>query len=447
MATSAAPSHAGDHPSASPWFLLVLLSMAYVCATLDRVVIGLLVEPIKANLKISDVQFGLLQGPAFSLTYIVFGLPMGFLVDRLNRTRLVSFGIACWSIVTAMHGLAGSFLALFLARTGVGLGEATLSPSSYSLIGDSFASERHGVALGIFAMSGVLGAGLSMVVGGFLIGLIEARGAIVAPFLGTLQPWQQVFLLLALPGLLLSLLFLAVAEPRRRSANQSAEAVPGNLSSIRAFYRANAAFLVRHHIAIGLANMITLASLAWIAALYIRVHGWTIADIGLASGIATMAGAVVGLWGGGMISDYAMRFGPQARLVVCGIAVLLGGGAAAAYPLLENASLAMVGFWLVMTLSCLPMGAGNAALQYVVPGNFRGVASAVFFFSIGIVAMFGPPLVALVSESAFPGSTGLRFGLAIVSPIALVGSSLFFFWAIPPYRRALAALRLTSSAH
>jgi MFS family permease len=148
------------------WLLLALLAAAYLCAVIDRTLLSVLVEPIKADLRLTDTQIALLQGLAFLLTYSTVAIPIGLLIDRVHRTWLVAVGISLWSVMTALCGAAHHIWSLFLARAGVGIGESVLSPAAYSLISDSFPKKRLGLAFGIYTAGAKSGIGLGLTVGG-----------------------------------------------------------------------------------------------------------------------------------------------------------------------------------------------------------------------------------------------------------------------------------------
>jgi MFS family permease len=191
-----------------------------VCNTfsfIDRQVLGLLVTPIKQEFGISDTRIGLLQGLAFGLFYTLLGIPMGRLVDSGNRRKIVAAGVALWSLMTAAGAGARSFSSLFLARMGVGIGEATLSPAAFSLLSDYHPRERLASALSIFSMGIFFGSGLALIVGGLIIGAVGS--------------WRLTFLLVGLPGLLAALLALTIREPARRDLLLNESGQPSRLDS------------------------------------------------------------------------------------------------------------------------------------------------------------------------------------------------------------------------
>ena len=194
------------------WFVVFVLSLATIVSYIDRQVINLLVEPIKASLSISDTQISLLQGFSFAIFYAVLALPIARLADTGKRTRLINLGIITWTLATFSCGLAVGFWTLFFARVFVGAGEATLTPSSYSMIGDYFRKDRLPLAISLFVSASFLGSGVALIAGAYVIDAVEAFGIINLPLLGELEPWQLIFMLVSLPSVLLLLLMRLVKE-------------------------------------------------------------------------------------------------------------------------------------------------------------------------------------------------------------------------------------------
>ena len=193
--------------------MVILLTVAYVFSFVDRYILGLLIEPIKADLGLSDTQIGLLLGPAFAIFYATMGLPLGWLADRKRRTWIVAAGVALWSFATAASGLAKNFLHLFIARMSVGVGEATLSPCAMSLISDSFPKEKRAKPIAFYTMALSLGAGIASLVSAGVLQWAKSVPAIELPIIGVVAPWQFTFIVVGLPGVLLALLMLTLREP------------------------------------------------------------------------------------------------------------------------------------------------------------------------------------------------------------------------------------------
>ena len=199
-----------------PWYVVGVLTLAYLISFLDRQILALMVGPIKADLDLTDTQISLLMGVAFSIFYIIVGIPLGRLADRKNRRNIIALGITFWSIMTAACGLAFKFSHLFLARIGVGVGEASLTPSAVSMISDYFSRKDRGRAIATYNMGVSLGTGFAMVLGGAIVTYVAKAPPVDLPIIGILKGWQYVFFLVALPGLFVAVLvMLTVREPPR----------------------------------------------------------------------------------------------------------------------------------------------------------------------------------------------------------------------------------------
>ena len=195
------------------WYVLGVLVLLYVLNFIDRQIVSILVEDIKADLGATDAEMGFLTGAAFGVFYALFGIPLGKLADEWHRVRLIAAGLTVWSLFTALSGFAKSFGALSLARLGVGVGEATASPAAYSLISDWFPKRMRGTALALYSSGLYLGGGVSLLIGAVIVQRWNAAYPGGGP-LG-LVGWQAAFLAVGLPGLLLALLILTLREPNR----------------------------------------------------------------------------------------------------------------------------------------------------------------------------------------------------------------------------------------
>jgi len=199
------------------WYVVVICMVAYILSFVDRQILSLMIEPIKADLMLSDTQFSLLQGLAFSLFYAIMGLPIAALADQKSRIKIIATGIAFWSLATAACGLSKNFIQMFIARLSVGAGEAALSPAFYSIVADLFPKDKLGRALGVYAIGAFIGSGLAFLIGGYVIGLLKDVSFVALPLIGEVKTWQLTFMIVGLPGVLLALLMvLTVREPARK---------------------------------------------------------------------------------------------------------------------------------------------------------------------------------------------------------------------------------------
>ena len=209
------------------WYVASLLSFVYVLSYVDRYILSLLIEPIKSSLSLTDFEIGLLIGPAFVILFVTVGLPVGWLIDRKSRTAILSVGIALWSLMTAACGLANSFFSLFIMRVGVGVGETTAAPSAFSLFGDYFPKDTRPRAVALFMLGAPAGAGLTYIIGGQIVEIISESPPWTLPIVGELLAWQSAFLIVGLPGLLVSLaVWFTVREPVRQERFTESDSGP-----------------------------------------------------------------------------------------------------------------------------------------------------------------------------------------------------------------------------
>ena len=236
------------------WYTVILCMVAYVLSFVDRQIIALLIEPIQADLQISDTQFSLLTGLAFSLFYATMGLPIARWADVGSRPLIISAGIVVWSFATALCGLARTYGQLFLARMGVGVGEAALSPAAYSIITDSFPRSQLGLAMGVYSIGVFLGSGLAFLVGGTVIEIVEGMGGLALPIVGTIKPWQATFFLVGLPGIAVGLLFYLTIKDPPRTGLESSDGRPGGYSigQVKGYIRSHKASFAAHYLGFGI---------------------------------------------------------------------------------------------------------------------------------------------------------------------------------------------------
>lgn len=219
---ASATATAGEHFIATPlrrWLVVSALSFASIVSYVDRQIINLLVEPIKADLGLSDLEISLLQGFSFALLYALLAIPIAWIADRRNRKWVILAGMVGWSAATFSSGLASSFAMLFAARMMVGIGEATLAPAGFSILSDSFSRDKLPAAISVFTGSGFVGSGLALIIGGAIVGQLNAIGDVTLPF-GVFRPWQMTFLAVSLMSLPAFILVLLIREPARRNGSR-----------------------------------------------------------------------------------------------------------------------------------------------------------------------------------------------------------------------------------
>jgi predicted MFS family arabinose efflux permease len=425
MSTPRAPD-----PLSSAHAALALLTAAYVLSYVDRTIMSLMVGPIRADLGLTDTQFSLLGGLAFAIFYSTMGIPFGWWADRGNRPRIVALGIGLWSLMTMLCGLARSFTMLFAMRVGVGVGEAALSPSAYSLIAETYPPERVGRALAIYGAGIYLGVGLSFALGGMLVEQLSALPPVVAPVLGTLAGWQQVFIIVGLPGIVLApLALLVLKEPREvRARAAGAGAIsrqePSRLLPWMATHRT---FLLTHFLGFSSLSLAFNGYLAWQAEFLLRAFAMGKTQSGLAIGVIVLVLGVGGMLAGGVVADRLRARGDLrgALTAACGGAIGMTPFAAIA-PLMPSAETSLLAFAPIMALSAFCFGPAVIALQLATPMALRARASAVFLLVINLAGIgMGGTVVAAISDHVL-GGDGARLGEAL----ALAGGASAFV-AIP----------------
>lgn len=415
--------------SAHAWYVVVLLMLIYTSSIVDRTVIALLVGPIRADLQISDTEMSLLSGLAFAIFYTTLGVPIGRLADRKSRRAIIAAGAFTWSIMTALCGLAQGFTQLFLARVGVGVGEATLTPAAYSLISDSFPRHRLARALGIYNIGISLGGGLALLFGGLVIGWVAASPPPVVPGIGALRPWQTVFLIVALPGVVLSALMGTVREPKRRGLAVSGGKVEQlSFGEVIGYLWGRRAVYGPLYAGFSLLGLVNFGFNAWIPTHFIRSYGWTAAETGQRYGLVMLVCGTIGSLVGGQFADRMLKGGRREAYVRTTILCCLGlAPLSVAAPLMPEAwlSLMLFGGWLFLNGAWYSVCGGT--IQLVAPNQLRGQATAIMFLFSSMVGFgLGPTAIAALTDFAFGDDRALRYALAIVGAVAMPLAILIF---------------------
>ena len=413
-------SGATPYPSSrQAWYLVFTLLIFYIFSFIDRQIISLLVEPIKRDLGVSDTQIGLLQGLSFALFYCFLGVPIGWLADRKNRKSIIAVGVVVWSLMATLCGLAKNFGQLFLARIGVGVGEAALSPAAYSMITDAFPKEKLGRAFSVYNMGITIGSGLALLIGGLVVASVSQAGStFTLPLVGEVRAWQFVFIVTGAPGLLLPLLLLFVREPERRGLMRTSTGASAQvpLSQVFRFMVKNGDFYSLHFVALALMACLGYAVGAWLPTVMARTYGIAPATVGQVLGLSTLFINTLGIFLAGRICDYlgAKGYADAPIRVLIGIAVLVA--VSSAFPaFMPTATAGLV----VMCLAGLPfhgyVAMGPMAVNQVTPNQMRAQVSSVYLFVNALIGMgVGPALVPFISDYILKDPQQIRWGLAIV---------------------------------
>lgn len=392
--------------------MVAILVATAVLSYTDRQVLSLLVDPIRADLGISDTQISLLLGTAFAVVYGTAGIPLGWLADRTSRRNLIFCGVIVWTIGTFVCGLSRSFGQLFTGRLVVGLGEAVLSPAAISLISDYFPPSRRGTAVACFLSGIAMGIGAAILIGGGVLHFVEL-GALAGTPLANQAPWRMVLLLIGAPGLLWALVILVIREPARRVADPQTSIATVSDGSPVGWARVIPIYLV-----VAIASLVDNAVGAWAPSLLTREFHMDRAQVGVRLGLMLTAAFGGGVLLGGWLADKAGISGGWSRkLLVC----LVAGGLilpVAASLNSDNANLVMLSIPAYFALSGIVTACGFSAILDVVPHRSRGLAMSIsFFLNVAIGGAVGPSAVTLFSEHLFGGDSGL--GPAIATTVAL----------------------------
>ncbi len=425
------------------WYVVGVLFIAYVLSAIDAGVIKLLAEPIKHDLGIGDTQLGLLQGFAFAMTYALAALPIGILIDRRNyRSRVIAAGVVFWSAMTIACGAARNFGQLFLARVGVGVGEAALSPTAYSLIGDYFSPRVRPLANAFYAIGYSIGAALAVIVGGKLLVHFSEAGGAVLPLLGAVKPWQAVFACVGLPGLVVALLILTIREPMRRSEARAKAAGAPSFGDAFRFIRDEWRLYLMLIGTIALVGALAIGASAWYPAFLMRTHGWSIAQVTEIYGFALLGSGVAGTLFGGWLSTVLIGRGRRdANMMIVLATVVIKAAPLLAVPLMPTGEWAVAMIALATLVGQGAQGIMIAAIQEVTPSRLRGQVIALTLLAVNLIGTGGGALAfGFLSEHAFTGTDSLRHalftGTAVLIPVIVVN----ILAGMNTYRRALAQM-------
>ena len=409
-------------------YTLFMLVLVFTSSHVDRQIMGILGQPIKESLLITDTQLGLLTGIMFAVFYATLGMPMAMWADRRNRRNLITFSVFLWSLMTALCGAAANYIQLLLYRIGVGVGEAGSNPPSHSMIADLYPPERRATAMAIF------GTGINW---GILIGFL--LGGWINEWFG----WRVAFFVVGVPGILLALVFqLTVKEPPRGySENIGTPVTPPSFGSVVKFMWGSKP--LRHIVIAGSLIAFTgYASVIWIPIYLVRIHEMGTGEAGSYLALLIGVGGAIGIYLGGRAADaLSLRYGQQWLPWLVGIVNL------AVLPLLYLAFtaptplLAIAFYALPAILGTVYVAPGFALIQNVTPIEMRSVAAAINLFITNIIGLgLGPFTVGFFSDyfGETHGIDGLRYGLMTTLVIAV--------WAVFHYYRCGVAIRSAAKA-
>ncbi|MEQ5805860.1 MFS transporter [Alteromonas sp. NFXS44] len=408
--------------------IAALIITAALC-TMDRMVLSMVVDPLRADLGLTETQIGVLQGFSFSLLFAVCGIPLGLMADRLARNKLLAFAVLTWSGGTLACGLANSFESLFVFRMLVGAGEAALWPVAISLIGDLAPKAYRGMLIGGLIVGQLFGGSFSLIVGGQVLESVTAGSLTHLPVIGSFEGWRFLFILYGSFGTLAILLLLTGKEPPREIVSEAASKNP--FSGLRVFYdffRANWKSVGSLYILTMVVAVVQYSGFAWNVPLMLRRFDIGPQQVGLIMGIMSFAAGAAGSLAGGFAAKKTGK-SPVNRcnVIIFAYCICISYGLIAFNPALYTT------VFLIAIPSVLLAMAGVMSLvilQDIVPSNMRGVATSVnHLFASLIGASIGPVLVAMLTQHVFKTDdmVGVSLGLVVGPAMALAA---FFAFTI-----------------
>lgn len=418
MSSTVAESPAAEQPypkAGAAWYMVILLTIAYIFSYVDRYILQLLVEPIKADLELTDFQIGLLLGPAFAIFYATMGLPLGWLADRKRRTWIVAAGVALWSAATVASGMARNFLHMFIARMSVGVGEATLSPCAMSMISDSFPKERRGKPIAVYTAALSIGAAIASLVGAAVLTWAKTADEIVMPVVGELTAWQLTFFIVGLPGLVLAVFVFFLPEPLRREKLNLEGGKGANLITMLRYVGARSKVYVSF-VSIFCCMTVAAYSQGWLPALFKRSYGWEAEQYAVVNAVMLLAFGPATVSLSGWWSDKMTKEGRKdAPLLIAIIGLFIMVPTQVIAPLMPTATGAWV-FLAANTVGIAMVSAvGVTALLNIVPGDIRGQTVALYYMCISLAGLLiAPPAIGLLNDYVF-GTEGVRYSFALVT--------------------------------
>lgn len=400
--------------------VLTILLFAYIFNFIDRQIVGILAVPIKAELQLSDQQLGLMGGLAFALFYTGLGIPIAWLADRKSRVSIIAVSLALWSGFTALCGFAQNFWQLFVARMGVGIGEAGGVAPSYALISDFFPPDRRARALAIFSFGIPIGAALGIFFGGWIASNLD---------------WRSAFVIVGFAGIVLvPLVKWGIREPVRGgfdSADGRASAAAPPFPVVAKRLAATPSFwLLSFGSASG--SILGYGLIFWLPSFFSRSFGLTLIEVSWFYGSIILVGGLAGTWLGGWLADRVGKANPGAYALIPAVCFVIAAPAYAAGIFAPSLAVAFILFLVPQALGLAWLGPILAAVQHIVPPNMRATASASFLFINNLLGIgFGTWFFGFMSDRMIVtyGADALQYSILYGLGFYLLSSAIYFIAA------------------
>ncbi|GAY21530.1 permease of the major facilitator superfamily [Sphingobium fuliginis] len=423
----------------SAWWMVAVLFGLYVLSWVDRLIVSMLVTPIKAHLLLSDVQISMITSTSFAIFYAIFGLPLGWAADRFSRRWIIFGGVAIWGVATTACGFAQSYEALLIGRIFVGIGEAALLPAAYSLIADAFPSHLLTRATSTFQTAGKVGSATAFALGGVAIAFATAHSGIHIPFHGPAQPWQLVMMMVGVPGILLALLLFTFPDPgRRRTPGAAANGEQKGL--IKAFVTQNWKLLALMLVGTSALAMCGYSMTNWVPAYIERHFGWKPVQYGFALSLMNIVSAVSLVVNGWIVDRLFARGMKDAHLRFYGW-LILGFLPVIAYMFFATNPYVFLACYCVAQFITVPfMVYVSSVMGLIAPATIRSRMLASFLFVFTILGQgAGPAIVAALTQYVFHDEGALGRSLAVVVTVSSILALISFRMALRYLAPAIAS--------
>lgn len=434
------------------WSTLAVLAVTYMFSFMDRQILVLLIDPIKTDLQITDTQVSLLAGMAFAIVYTIACIPMGRIADLWVRKYVIIGGVTVWSLLTISCGFARNFTQMFLSRMGVGLGEASLTPTAYALIPDLFPPQKLARGMSVFALGGLIGGGVSLVLGGVIIGLVNDIDVISMPWVGQIKAWQMVLFTAGALTLLMVIPLSLMPEPKRHSVQETlteeGDALAAGSAEHRAF-KAVLAYLWRYKsfygffiAGIAINNLFAFGFGTWVPTYFIRIHGWDPSSAGMTLGGLYLAPAIIGALCAGWLADTFYAKGYRAAplyIMVTLLAAFIPLILCFVYaPAMELKISAMVIYYLMETMLSVLF---PTVIQMATRNRIRAQISAIVLLLVNLSGYgVGPLTIALVTDHVFHDEMAIGHAMAVVCVTACGLALSILCFALKPFKQRVIAV-------
>ena len=400
--------------------------------------INYLVVPIKEDMGLTDFEISFIQGWGFVLAYVIFSIPFGRIVDKVNRVRVLIGGIVIWSVATAACGFSKNSWQLVLSRSGVGAGEAALTPASWSIISDLFPVERRSFPMSIYLMGPYIGQGLSLLFGAQILRIYNEPVTLLESII--IQPWQIIFLIIAVPGIILGLFMFTLKDPERKEGLTGDREENESIKEVFSYVIKNIGAYMP--LLVGSAFIIVLlyGLQSWVPTFLHRIHGWEHTRIGDQYGLVALFAGSLGVISGPVFERYLtkLNFNPPIIIlcIITSVALTIFGPITF---LALNSEVVLIGIFITSFFITFPLALFATSLQNITPNQYRGVVSGLYVFTVNIVGYgLGPMVVAFFTDKVFKSEMAIDLSMATMFLICGPISFFIFYFGRKPFSRALA---------